>query len=52
MKGAMCTSFCKALLSAKSQQKNALPRQIVPITDKICQEDFPKSFFKALDGSR
>ena len=52
MKGAMCSSFCKAPNTTKRQQKNAVPRQIVPSTDKICQEDFPKSFFKALDESR
>ena len=24
-----------------------MPRLVVPNTDKICQEDFPKAFFKA-----
>ena len=45
MKEAMCSP---TLLPAKSQQKNAVPRQIVPSTDNICQEDFPKLFFKVL----
>ena len=29
-----------------------MPKQIVPGTDKICQEDFPKAFFKALYESQ
>ena len=24
-----------------------MPRQIVPNTDKICQEEFPKAFFQS-----
>ena len=24
-----------------------MPRQVVPSTDKICQEDFPKAFFQS-----
>ena len=54
MKGAMCSSFCKApnTTISKESAKNAVPRQIVSSTDKIYQEDFPKSFFKRLYESR
>ena len=24
-----------------------MPRQLVPSTDKICEEDFPKAFFQS-----
>ena len=29
-----------------------MPKPVVPSTDKICQEDFPKAFFKALYESQ
>ena len=52
-KEAMSSSFVKrpthSLLSYQQRvSKNAMPRQVVPSTDKICLEDFPKAFFKAL----
>ena len=54
MNGAVCSSFCKGpnTTISKESAKVAVPRQIVPSTDKIGLENFPKSFFKALDESR
>ena len=44
MKGAMCSSFCKApnTTISKESAKKRSARQIVQNTDKICQEDFLK----------
>ena len=44
MKGAISSSFRK---DQQRLSKNAMPRQVVPSTDKIFQGDFPKAFFQS-----